>query len=256
MNQDRKDLSQWLKANKLSLNVKKTELIIFHPKKTKLDYSVKFKLNGKILNPISTVKYFGILLDEHLLLTKQVNWVKSKLNQTNGILRYNMSLPILKIVYHSLFGSHLQYGAQLWGKGNCVNRNNIQKLQNRALRKITFNSMILLIPFYKDLKILKVKDLLHIQNCLLVSQIEQYQTLAKSFVTLKHYGDNHNYLTRASTKRILDTPLYKTNTYGTHSAKYHCIVDWNQFKRIFPKLSETDYTYSKLKLLTKRYFLN
>ena len=149
MNQDLKNLSQWLTANKLSLNVKKTELTIFHPKKTKLDYNVKFKLNGKILNPISTVKYFGILLDEHLLLTKQVNWVKSKLNQTNGILRYNMSLPILKIVCHSLFRSHLQYGAQLWGKGNCVNRNNIQKLQNRALRKITFNSMILLIPFIR-----------------------------------------------------------------------------------------------------------
>ena len=45
MNQDLKNLPQWLKANKLSLNVKKTELIIFHPKKTKLDYSVKFKLN-------------------------------------------------------------------------------------------------------------------------------------------------------------------------------------------------------------------
>ena len=29
MNQDLKDLSQWLKASKLSLNVKKTDLIIF-----------------------------------------------------------------------------------------------------------------------------------------------------------------------------------------------------------------------------------
>ena len=48
---------QWLKANKLSWNVKKTELIIFHPKNTKLDYNnnVKFKLNDKRLNPISTV---------------------------------------------------------------------------------------------------------------------------------------------------------------------------------------------------------
>ena len=60
--------------------------------------------------------------------------------------------------------------------------------------------------------------------------------LAKSFVTLKHYGDNYNYQMRASTKRILDTPLYKTNMYGTHSANYHLIVDWNQFKRTFPNL--------------------
>ena len=52
--------------------------------------------------------------------------VNSKLNQTFGILSklwYNKSLPILKIVYHSLFGSHLQYVDQLWGQGNCVNQN-------------------------------------------------------------------------------------------------------------------------------------
>ena len=131
MNQDLKNLSQWLKANKLSLNVKKTDLIIFYPKNTKLDYSVKFKLNGRRLTPISTVKYLGILLDEHLLWTKQVNWVNSKLNQTIGILsklRYYTSIPILKIVYQSLFGSHLQYGAQLWGQRNCINQNNIQNL--------------------------------------------------------------------------------------------------------------------------------
>ena len=39
INQDLKNLCQCLKANKLSLNVKKTELIIFHPENTKLDYT-------------------------------------------------------------------------------------------------------------------------------------------------------------------------------------------------------------------------
>ena len=98
MNQGLKNLSQWLKATKIFLNVKKTELIMFHANNTKTDYSVKFKLNGQRLNPISTVKYLGILLDKHLLWTKQVNWINSKLNQTIGILkvqvRYNTSLPI------------------------------------------------------------------------------------------------------------------------------------------------------------------
>ena len=49
MNQDLKNLSQWLKADKFSLNIKKTELIISHPKNTKLDYSAKFKLSDKDL---------------------------------------------------------------------------------------------------------------------------------------------------------------------------------------------------------------
>ena len=169
--QDFKNLSQWLKANKLSLNVKKTELIIFHAKNTKLDYGVKFKLNGRRLTPASTVKYLGILLDEHVLWTNQVNWVNSKLNQTIEILlkieKPNASLPVLKIVYHSLFGSHLQYGSQLWGQGNCVNQNNIQNHQNQTLRKITFKKLHDPVnPLYKYLKVLKFKALLHLQNCL------------------------------------------------------------------------------------------
>ena len=125
-----------------------------------------------------------------------------------------MSLPVLKIIYHSLFRSYLQYGDHFCGQENCANQNNIQKLQNRALRKIAFKKLHDPVnPFYEDLKILKFKDLLHLQNCLFASQIEENQTLGKSFATLKHCGDNHNYQTRrASTKRILDTPLYKANT--------------------------------------------
>ena len=55
---DHKNLSQLLKANKLSLNVKKTELINFDQKKP-LDHSVKFKLNRERLFPTSSVKYLG-----------------------------------------------------------------------------------------------------------------------------------------------------------------------------------------------------
>ena len=218
-----------VKENKVSLNVKKIELIIFHTKNTKLDYGVKFKLHGRRLTPISTVKYLGILLDEYLVWTKQVNWVNSKVNQTIGIrskLRYNTSLPILKIVYHSLFGSHLQHGAQLWGQGNCVDQNNIQNLQNRAFSKIVFKNFYDPVnPLYKELKIPKFKDFLHFQDCLLVLQIEPNQTLRKSFITLNHCGDNHNYETLASTKRLLDTPLHRTrpNRFFQHQDSYFII---------------------------------
>ena len=50
--------------------LKKTELIILCPHKTKLDHSLKFKLNGEILTPAHSVKYLGVLHDEHLRWTK------------------------------------------------------------------------------------------------------------------------------------------------------------------------------------------
>ena len=58
-----KNLSQWLKANKLSLSVIKTELIIFHSD-SKSDHSLKFQLDGKHMTPTNTVKYLGVLLVE------------------------------------------------------------------------------------------------------------------------------------------------------------------------------------------------
>ena len=96
------DLPQWLKANKLSLNVTKTELIIFHSSSKKIDHSLKFKLDGKRLTPTRTVKYLCVLLNNHLLWSKQINHVSTKLIQAIGILsklRNNTSL----------------YGSQLWG---------------------------------------------------------------------------------------------------------------------------------------------
>ena len=141
MNFDLKNLSQWLKANKLSLNFTKTELIIFHSSSKKIDYNLRFKLDGKRLTPTTTVKYLGVLLDNHLLWSKQISHVTTKLNQAICILnklRNNTSLKTLKMTYHSLFSTYLLYESQLWGITNVTNQNKIQKLENRALRKILF----------------------------------------------------------------------------------------------------------------------
>ena len=51
VNKDLLNLINWLRANKLSLNVKKTELAFFRPRKLKTDHSFKFKLDGKRLVP-------------------------------------------------------------------------------------------------------------------------------------------------------------------------------------------------------------
>ena len=49
VNSDLRNLTNWLDANMISLNVSKTELILFKPKMKKLDFDFKHKLNGKRL---------------------------------------------------------------------------------------------------------------------------------------------------------------------------------------------------------------
>ena len=61
INKDLSNLSNWLKTNELSLNIKKSKLALFRPNKLKLDHSFEFKIDGKRLIPIHLVKYLGVL---------------------------------------------------------------------------------------------------------------------------------------------------------------------------------------------------
>ena len=80
--------------------MKKTELVIFRPRKLKIDHSFKFKLDGKRLLPTHSVNHLGVLIDEHLLWNKQVVQIKMSLNHVMGMLsklQINANFNILKI---------------------------------------------------------------------------------------------------------------------------------------------------------------
>ena len=111
----------WLRANKISLNLGKTELVVFRRQHTKLNNSFKIKLDRKRLFTITSVKYLRVLSDEHLTWSPQISHVQMKLIQAIGILsklKYQVTIHILKTVYHSLFGTHLLYACQIWGQDN------------------------------------------------------------------------------------------------------------------------------------------
>ena len=70
----------------------------------------------------------------------------------------------------------------------------IGKYAKRVIRKICFKKPNEAVSGdSKKFGILKFHDLIKLQNCIFICQLEQ---LAKIFPTLKHCGDNHNYQTR------------------------------------------------------------
>ena len=85
LNINLKNLTNWLNANKILLNVSKTELDYFQPKRKPLDFNMKIKLYGKIY-PTDSVKYLGVKIDSKLNWKNQVNAIATKLNPTNAML--------------------------------------------------------------------------------------------------------------------------------------------------------------------------
>ena len=86
VNLDLRFLCKWLKANKISLNASKTELIIFRDPRKKISFNLKIKIDGKKLLPSKFVKYLGVLIDCHLNWNFHEMDLHSKLTRANGML--------------------------------------------------------------------------------------------------------------------------------------------------------------------------
>ena len=52
INHDLSNLVQWLRANKISLNTKKTELVLFKSKRTKITKHLNFRISGQKIIPV------------------------------------------------------------------------------------------------------------------------------------------------------------------------------------------------------------
>ena len=75
MNYHPRKLSIWLRVNKLSLHVGQRELVMFRRQNTESKNSFKIKLGGTRLFSTTSVKYLGVLLDEHLTWSPQISHV-------------------------------------------------------------------------------------------------------------------------------------------------------------------------------------
>ena len=112
VNLDFKNLTYWLNANRISLNVKKTELVIFKHQRKKLDSPIKIKLSRKRLYPSKSVKYLGIKIDENLNWKQHIHDIAIKLNRANALLpiiRNYVNKHSLRTIYFAIFDSHVNY---------------------------------------------------------------------------------------------------------------------------------------------------
>ena len=119
VNLDLKNLTYWLNASRISLDVKKTELVIFKHQKKKLDSPIKIKLSRKRLYPSKSVKYLGIKIDENLNWKQHIHDIAIKLNRANALLsiiRNYVNKLSLRTIYFAIFDSHINYDNPIWGQ--------------------------------------------------------------------------------------------------------------------------------------------
>ena len=69
INKELRKLYLWLNINHLSLNIDKTNFVIFHPYNKPSEHNVTIKINNKAINKKESIKYLGVIVDSKLETT-------------------------------------------------------------------------------------------------------------------------------------------------------------------------------------------
>ena len=133
-------LSSWIRGSHMEINVKKSSIMWFNVRSIKGFKSPPISLNGSPLSQVSTHKYLGVQIDEHLKWISHVSYLCKKMAYYLYLISYHhKALPtsILKLLVESLVLSHLNYALPVWGPSlahDLLTR--LVKMYNRAIRVI------------------------------------------------------------------------------------------------------------------------
>ena len=130
-------LSKWSHSWGMHFNPSKCNILSISNCREPL---IKFyKLEGSILDHVEAAKYLGILIENTLTFTGHIRTIVSKANQKLGFLKRNLRntpTEVRKMAYISLVRSSLEYGSTIWDPYTQLQKNEIEKIQSRAIRWI------------------------------------------------------------------------------------------------------------------------
>ena len=118
INKELTKLYLWLNVNRLSLNIDKTNNIIFHPYNKPMKQHITNKINKEAIKEKECIKYLGVLIDSTLSWKHHILNISKKISRAIGImykLRPFLPLKVMRNVYYSLVYSHIIYAIEAWG---------------------------------------------------------------------------------------------------------------------------------------------
>ena len=164
LNTELEKVSIWLKANKLSLNVKKTYYVVFHRSRIKTDAHAVITMDKVCLQRTDSFKYLGVIIDHKLNWTQHIAYVKNKISKGIGIMyraRSCLTKRSLKNLYYSYIYPYLIYCIEIWGISPQTHLNPLLLMQKKIVRIMTFSYYYAhTAPIFRDLEILTIDQLI------------------------------------------------------------------------------------------------
>ena len=153
---------RWCCANRLSINISKTNMMLFSNIHSPSDMTDIYMNNLKI-EFASSIRFLGVLIDDKLKFVEHIDNILQKISKNIGILyRLRQFMPVhgLIMIYRSLVECYLNYCILIYGNTYQSHINRIEVAQRKCLRVISnLPPYAHSNPIFSNLHILKFNDI-------------------------------------------------------------------------------------------------
>lgn len=133
-------INDWCNTNRLNLNINKCYVVSYCRKKE--TYIFDYTLNNTAISRSYCVKDLGIFFDSTFTFVNHINYMISNANKALGFILRNCKdfrdINILKILYFCFVRSKLEYGSIIWFPIYQCHIDNIESVQRRFLKYLSF----------------------------------------------------------------------------------------------------------------------
>ena len=246
-------ISEWLKSNKLNLNISKTFYMVFHRGRRKFFGDIELFSDNTKINETNTMKYLGVIIDAKLNWISHTTYVKNKIANGIGVIRNARPLlnkSALTNLYHTFIYPYLIYCVEVWGSAKYVHLSPILLLQKKIIRLITFSERLAHTePLFLQLNILPIDKL--IQDRIGLFMYKMYNGLHPPTINNMYImnSDVHKHNTRH--KNYLHISMAHSDLYA--KKRFYCssILIWNE---IMNKI-EVSISFPQFEIVLKQYLL-
>ena len=250
MNNELVKVDEWLKSNKLTINTKKTEYMIFHRSRIKQQQKSDVIIKSEIIHCSTSTKFLGVIIDNKLKWTEHIMYIKNKISKSIGILykiRNFINKQTLINLYHTFVFPYIIYCIEIWGNACHTYLDCLIKQQKKIIRIITFSYYTASTgPLFDSLNILRLEKLVIHRISLMMYKFSCNMLPSPVMNLFIRNNELHNHFTRQSS--FLHTPIGDAESiYRTF--RFHAIRIWNHIEVNIP----VDVSYVCFKKISKTY---
>jgi hypothetical protein len=226
-NTELKNISLWLQVNKLSLNIDKSQFMLFAGRK-KID-NFNLEINGIKLGRVAYVKFLGVIFDDKLSFKSHTDHICKKISKSTGILcklRQYVRKDTLINLYYSLVFPYISYCNIVWGNAYSSILKPLVILQKRVIRIISFAPRLAhSAPIFQRHNILKTSLVYKYSICLFMFNMINGDIPDYFSSLFSTHDEFHNHFTR--NRNNLCLPLFRLDI-SRRFISYSLPAIWNE----------------------------